>query len=465
MERLCVKLLGLIISVVLARLIAPKEFGYLALLTVFIDLSQTVIQGGLNTALVQKEAPDEKDYSTVFYLSTFLAVIFIILLNVFAPAISRGYGNDALVSPLRVYSISLLFGAFNSVQVAKLQKEMKFKAIMYTSLAATVSSGICGIIMAYMGLGIWALVMYNSLYIVFSCIAMLYAAKWIPKLVFSFKSAKSLFSFGWKMLASSIFCCIYLNSRTLIIGKKFSTDDLSYYNRGQQFPVIITHTLDSAIQSVMFSAMSSYQSDLKRVKEMLKRSMTLGTLLIAPLMVGLAITSDAVVRLLLTEKWLPSVIYLQIICLAEIPVSLISSNLVALKSIGRSDIYMKLEFARRVVMIGVLIVSIVCFDSVFAIVIGYLVSTWLDYVMTCMPMKKVLNYSLWAQLKDVWKIIFAAACMGLIVNTIKYLPVNLIACFILQVVTGIIVYILLCAVLKIESFIYAKDKLMKLFTH
>lgn len=464
-ERLSVKLLGLVISIILARLIAPDTFGQLAIMTVFINISQTIIQGGLNTALVQSKSVDEVDYSTVFYISASVSVVLIFALFFGAPAISNFYGSEELVRPLRVYAFTLLFGAINSVQVAKLQREMRFKATMYTSLIATVLSGVIGVVLAYLGFGLWALVIYNSSYIVFSCVTMFFASNWVPRLLFSLERAKQLFSFGWKMLASAVLCSVYKDIRTLIVGKYFSTEDLAYYNRGQQFPTTISSTLDMAIQSVMFPVIASVQEDTSSVKAMLKRSLSLGALLIVPTMVGLAVVSETVVRLLLTDKWLPCVLYMQIICLADASIPLVSSNLVAIKAIGRSDIYMRLEVVRRVAMLVVLLISVLCVRSIEAIVIGYLISAWIDYVIVAFSVKKLIDYGIGEQMQDLLPILIASACMGMAACGVSVFELNMLFELFLQIVVGVLSYIFLCRVLKIESYAYLKEALLKSFFH
>lgn len=451
-ERLLVKALGLIISIILARLIVPDDFGQLAILTVFINISQTFIQGGLNTALVQSKQADDRDYATVYYISTVIALILLAVLYFCAPIISNYYGSDALVWPLRAYAFSLVFAAFNSVQVAKLQREMNFRAMMYSSLIATVVSGVVGIMLAYLNFGLWALVVYNAAYVVFSCIAMLFVAKWVPKFCFSFERAKRLFSFGWKMLISAILCSVYNDIRTLIIGKRFSTEDLAYYNRGHQFPTTITHTLDMTIQSVMFPAMASCQDNREQVKSILKRTIVMGNLLVIPITIGLFATSESIVALLLGEQWLPCVEYMQIICIAEASVIFTSSNLVAIKSIGRSDVYMKLEFVRRIAMVVVLLISVFAFSSVKAIVVGFLISAWLDYVIIMFPVRKLVNYGILEQIKDVWRIIVASVCMGAVTYTISWIGLPMLLELIVQIIVGVAFYLLLCKIFKIEGF-------------
>ena len=227
-ERFSVKVIGLVISIILARLLAPEVFGQLALLTVFTDLSLTVVDGGLNSALVQSKEAGERDYSTVFIITLGLSAVMIVLLYFAAPFIADYYKSPALITPLRFYSLSMLFSSFNSIQVARMQREMRFREMMYCSLAATLIAGALGIVLAYKGAGLWALVGYYFSHIVMTCLAMLCVNRWIPHGRFSKDSAKRLYGFGIKMLASSMITTVYNDIRPLIIGKKFSTADLGY---------------------------------------------------------------------------------------------------------------------------------------------------------------------------------------------------------------------------------------------
>ena len=453
-ERLAVKGAGLIIGIVLARLLLPEEFGQVAIITIFINLANSIIQNGFNSALVQQKEVDDKDYSTVFYITMVLSAVIVAIWCVTAPYIAAFYESPKLVWPIRVYSFSLFFGAFNSIQVAKLQREMRFQPMLYTSLIATVLSGVLGVVMAYMGFGIWALVAYGCSNIVFSCIAMLFVANWFPRLVFSWKRAGSLFSFGWKMLVSGILCSIYNDARSLIIGKRYSVDDLAYYNRGQQYPDVVSHTIETSIQSVMFPAMARSRSDKAQMRSMLKRTVSLGMFLIAPIMIGLAVVAPSLILLLLTEKWLPSTVYMQIICLASISLTLTSPNLTAIKALGRSDIYMILELIRRIVMLAILLVALFVFDSVLAIAISFVISSYVDMFITAAPLKKLLDYGGFRQIIDNWKTLVASLLMGTCVYCIGFLQLPTIVLLLVQCLAGVLIYLLLCIILRIESFYY-----------
>lgn len=449
-ERLGVKGLGLVISIVLARLLAPEEFGQIAIMNVFVNLSQVVAEGGFTTALIQRKDVTERDYSTVFFINLGMAVACFLILQAAAPWISAYYSQD-LTKPLRVYSITLFFGAFNALQIARMQKRMEFRKIMFCSLIATVISGMAGIAGACCGLGLWALVLYNLLNNAIVCATAAFAEKWLPKLEFSLHRAKILFSYGWKIFVSAALCSLYSDIRSLIIGKKFTGNDLAYYNRGQQFPQVISYTLDSAVQSVMFPTMASMQDEKSTLAEMLRRTETMGTYSIMPIMFGLAAVSESVVVILLTEKWLPCVPYMQWLCIANATVPIMSSNLIAIKASGRSDIYMRLEMIRRVVMLTILMISIIAFHSVEAIAIGYCISAWIDALLCMVPVTKMLGYSIRMQITDLWKIVMSSAIMFLTVQLMNLLQWNNVLLLMLQILVGVIVYLAAGFLLKVDS--------------
>ena len=454
LERILVKGLGLTISIVLARLLAPEQFGLIAIILVFIDISQTFVQGGLNSSLVQNKDTNIDDYSTVFFLSTAIALVLIAVLWVAAPAIDSYYNGIGLVKPLRFFSLSLFFSSFNSIQIAKMQREMKFWKMLICSSIATISSGIIGIVGAYVGLGLWALILYYFSNTVVSCISMLTVSGWRPKVVFSIERAKVFYSYGWKMLVSAILCSLYNNLRSLIIGKFFSQEELGYYNRGQQFPDIIGNTLDISIQSVMFPVLSNVQDKTNEVLALLKRTIAVGSFIIMPAVLGLAAVSEPLIKLLLTEKWLPCVIYMQIICVGNMTIPLTSSNLVAIKAIGRSDLYMKLELVRRSAMLVVLVLSVVLFHTVRAIAIGYAISAWMDFSIITIVMKYVLNYGFVEQVKGIWKTLFSTIIMFIATVLVLRISINTIFLLLLQIGIGIVIYCVVNLVLRNKSMLF-----------
>lgn len=456
-ERLGVKGLGLVISIVLARMLAPEEFGQIAIMNVFINLSRVIIEGGFTTALIQRKDVTEQDYSTVFFINLGMAAVCFVGLQVAAPFISVYYEQD-LTKLLQVYAITLFINAFSALQLARMQKRMEFRKTMICSMVATVISGAVGIAAAYCNFGVWALVLYEMMNGVIMCITAAFAEKWLPKFEFSLHRAKLLFSYGWKMFVSAVLCSLYADIRSLVIGKKFSNDALAYYNRGQQFPQVISHTLDSAIQSVMFPTMAAVQDEKNKLAGMLRRAETMGAYVIVPVMFGLAAVSEPVILLLLTDKWLPCVPYMQWLCIANAAVPIISSNLIAIKASGRSDIYMQLEMVRRVVMLCILMISITAFQSVEAIAVGFCISNWMDVLISMVPAKRLLNYGIKKQFADLWRILLASTVMFAVVQTMTLLNLHGLLLLAIQLLAGVIVYVGIGYVLKIES----QRELMKL---
>lgn len=463
-ERILVKILGLVVSIVLARLLLPEDFGNIAILMVFVNLATMIVQSGLNTALVQKKEVDYIDFSVVFFISLFIAIIMVVLLYFVAPLIARFYESNVIILPLRVYSLVLIFGAFNSIQLAKAQREMKFTATMIASIVSTALAATIGIILAYKGFGLWALIIYYSSYTIINIFAMFFVAKWFPKFVFSFSRAKILFAFGSRMLVSGLLCSIFYDIRSLIIGKMFSTTELGYYDKGYQFSSLISHNIDSSVQSVMFPAISSVQDNKQKVIAMVKRSISIGSFILFPIMTGLALISKPLIIVLLTEKWLPSVILMQFLCIGDIFIPITSANLIVIKSLGRSDVYMKLEVVRRIMMIIILIVTIVFFDTLIAIAIGYALSAFLDSILVGIPTKKLLGYGPLSQYKNVWKSFISTGCMALSVYLISLLSISsnllLIIC---QVVVGVVSYLLFNLLFKVESLKYCYKMIKGLF--
>ncbi|MBQ9686736.1 MAG: lipopolysaccharide biosynthesis protein [Oscillospiraceae bacterium] len=454
-ERFAVKGIGLVINIVLARLLAPEVFGEVALLTVFTDLSLTLIEGGLNTALVQsRQETDDRDYSTVFYITVVLSLVMIALLQLAAPAIAGYYKSPDLIRPLRVFSFSLLFSSFNSIQVAHMQREMRFREMMFCNLAATVIAGSLGIFLAWRGAGLWALLLYFFAQIAASSFAMLTVLRWFPHSRFSVDSARRLYGFGIKMLAASIITTVYNNIRPLIIGRKFSATDLGYYNRGQVFSTTVSMNLDSALQSVMFPVLSRSQDDPAQLLGILRRMKGLGSFIIFPVMLGMAAVAEPMVRLLLTDKWLPAVPFVVLLSIGEAQVPLTTSNLVLVKSMGRSDLYARQEVLRRVLMLAVLAVSVLAFRSVTAIAVGFVISAWLDTLVTSVPVCRLLGYRFSDQLRDIWKSGLAAIVMALAVYALGLLPLSLPVKLAAQVLLGVAVYTGISLLLKNENLLY-----------
>lgn len=452
MERGGTQGIQFIVQIILARLLAPKEFGAIAIVMVFINLAQVFVQSGFNTALIQKKDADELDFSSVFYLSLFVAVLLYVLIYFTAPFVADFYRDPILVPILRVLGCTLFFGVFNSIQNAYIARHMLFKKLFYSSVGAILISGTVGIIAAYNGLGVWALVIQQLLNQLSITVIMWFTVKWRPKTIISFKRIKELFSFGWKLLVSSLLETIYVDLRTLIIGKIYNPAILGYYNRGQQFPNVIVANINGSISSVMLPTLSAHQEDKKRVKEMMRRAIVTSSFLIFPMMIGMAVVAEPLVKIVLTDKWLPAVPFLQIFCITYSFMPIQSANLQAINALGRSDIYLIISIIKRVYGLIILLISIRF--GVYAIAMGQTLIAILSSILNAYPNKKLLDYSYREQWTDIMPSVLISIIMGTIVYMFKFLNLGSWETLLLQVGSGIVIYVFLARILKLESYNY-----------
>lgn len=452
MERGGTQGIQFIVQIVLARLLAPEQFGTIAIVMVFIHLAQVFVQSGFNTALIQKKDADDEDFSSIFYLSLGIAGILYVLMYVFAPHIASFYNDDILIPVLRVLSLTLFAGAFNSIQNAFVSRNLLFKKLFKSSLGAILISGVLGIVAAYQGLGIWALIIQQLVNQVSITIIMWFTVKWRPKLVFSLHKVIELFSFGWKLLASSLLNVLYMDIRTLIIGRIYTPSTLGYYNRGQQFPKVIVSNIDGSIQSVMLPTLSAHQDDRKRVKEMMRRAIVSSSFLIFPLMIGMAVVAEPLVKIVLTDKWLPAVPFLQIYCISYSLQPIHTANLQAINAMGRSDIFLRLEIIKKIY--GLIILAISINYGVYAIAFGSILTGVISSFINAYPNKGLLDYSYKEQWLDIMPSLSISLIMGGVVYLFNFLSFAAWQILILQIVSGSIIYILLAKIFKIESFGY-----------
>lgn len=446
--------IAFIVQLILARLLDPTDYGVLTLLTIFINVSQVFVQSGLNTALIQRKDVTEKDYSTVFYVSLTMAVFLYALLFFTAPFIGEFYDMPLLKNILRVLAINLLPGAFNSIQNAKIAREMRFKQLMYCTFGSVVLSGIVGITMAYLGFGVWALVGQQLTNQVFVCLLMLIVVKWRPKPVFEFDRLKVLFGFGWKLLCSNLIDTIYKELQSLVIGKKYKSGTLGYYNRGKQFPELIVNNLNGAIQSVMLPALAQYQDDKEKMKSMMRRSIVTSTFIVFPIVMGLGVCADSLISLLLTDKWLPCVPYLRVCCFIYAFYPVHTANLQAINAQGRSDVFLKLEVIKKIYGLAILCITVFCFKSPLAIAMGSAFTTLISCFVNASPNKKLLNYSYAEQMKDIIPAMALSVVMGALVYCISFIGLTNWFTLIIQIVAGIVIYITGAKLFHIESFEY-----------
>lgn len=441
-----------IVQIVLARILLPNDYGIIALIAIFITVANVFVQSGFNTALIQKKDATEEDFSSVFYLSLFIAIILYALIFFASPYIAYFYKTPELISVLRVLSITLIFGAFNSIQNAIISRRMEFKKLFASSIGAIILSGITGIVLAYIGLGVWALVAQQLVNQLSVTAILWFTVKWRPKLIFSFSKINKLFSYGWKLLLSALIDTLYMNLRSLIVGKIYSPSMLGYYNRGDQFPQLIVSNINGSIQSVMLPTLSSEQDNKQKVKELVRRSIVTSSFLLFPMMIGLAVVGESLIKIILTDKWLPCVPFMQIFCLSYALWPIHTANLQAINALGRSDIFLKLEIIKK--LMGIIILIISMFLGVYAIAVGTLISGIISTFINAHPNLKLLNYSYTEQIKDIMPSFIISIIMGIIIYPIKFMNNSVIIILIIQIIIGIVIYFGLAKLFKLECYEY-----------
>lgn len=440
MERFGVQGSQFILQLILARLLDPELYGVLSMMVVFTALANVFIQRGFNTALIQNKDVSEEDYSSVFWVTMGIALAMYVLLFVSAPLISRFFEMPDLVAPFRVLCLVLIPGALNSVQLAKISRSLDFKKVFRSNVAAILISGAAGIVLAYKGAGLWALVAQYLLNVLVAGIVMWFTAKWRPRFVCNLNRVKVLFSYGWKLLVSGLLDTAYNDIYSLVIGKKYNAATLAYYDRGRQFPQFIINAINTTVSTVLLPAMSAEQSDKEKVKLLMRNSITISSYLIFPMMAGLAGVATPLVRLLLTEKWIPSVPYMQICCftLAFLPVH--SCNLQAINAMGRSDIFLKLEIIKKSYGAATLAVAVIFFDSPMAIALMSALTGIISCFVNAFPNKKLVDYSYAEQFLDIMPSMLASLVMLAGVLAINLLQLPDIVLLLLQVFCGVAIY-------------------------
>lgn len=441
-----------LIQIVLARLLAPGDYGVLAILMAFITFANIFVQSGLNTALIQKKETDETDFSSIFWISLVIASILYIIFFFIAPIIADFYRNDTLIPILRVLSITLFFGAFNSIQNAMVSKTMQFKRFFFSSMGGAIGSGIVGIFFAYKGLGVWALVIQHLTNNFLISIILWFTVKWRPLFLFSLEKVKHLFSYGWKLLLSSILTTGYTQIYSLVVGRVFSSSDLGFFNRGEQFPTVIALNVDGSIQSVMLPTLSSHKDNFNDMKRLLRRSIRTSSYILIPCMFGMAAVAKNLISVLLGKKWLPCVPYLQLACLyfAFYPVH--TTNLTAVNAMGRSDVYLKLEIIKEIERIIVLIITIPF--GLLTMAVGRVFTGIAETFINVYPNKKILDYRYIEQIQDILPSLAASGVMAATVYFVGNLPLPNIFCLMFQIAIGIILYLLISKIFKIEALSY-----------
>jgi O-antigen/teichoic acid export membrane protein len=351
-ERCGAQVITFIVTTILARILTPDDYGTLTLVLVFITILQVFVDSGMGSALIQKKNADQLDFSTVFYFNFLMSVGLYLLMVGAAPLISAFYGKPELTPIIRVLSLILIASGVRNVQQAYVARHMQFKRFFYATIIGTIVSGALGIWMAYCGFGIWAMVARQLSSVVIDTVVLWIVVEWKPKWEFSFGRLKHLLSFGWKILVTGLLDVAYSNVRQLVIGKMYTAEELAYNSKGKQIPELVGVNVNAAVDGVLLPAMSAVQDQLEQVKKIMHKATQINSYIMTPLLIGLACVAKPVIHLLLTDKWLDAVSYMQLFCVFYLFYSHQLTNRNALKSIGRSDMVLKLEIANKIIGFG-----------------------------------------------------------------------------------------------------------------
>lgn len=451
-ERCGAQLVTFIVSIVLARILLPEDYGKIALITIFTTILQVFVDSGLGTALIQKKDADELDFSSVFYFNLVMCIILYIFMFIGAPTISQFYNDNSLTPIIRVISITILISGVKGIQQSYVSKNLLFKRFFYATIGGTIFSAIVGITLAYLGYGVWAIVAQQLTNTSIDTLILWITVKWRPIKRFSWIRLKVLLSFGWRMLASSLLDTVYNNMRSLVIGKMYSSSDLALYNQGNQFPNVIVNNINSSIDSVLLPTLAREQDDSIRLKNMTRRAIKISTYIMAPIMMGLAFCSESIVKIVLTDKWIGCVPFLQIFCITYMFYPIHTANLNAIKAMGRSDLFLKLEILKKIV--GIVLLFSTMWFGVMVMAYSLLVSTFTSMFINSLPNKDLLDYSFKEQMLDILPAVVLSIAMGIIVSFVKLLNFSDIITLLIQVPLGVIIYVIGSRLLKLDSFDY-----------
>lgn len=458
-QKMTGQIMSFVVSVILTRILLPEEYGIVAMAGMVLSFVGLFGVIGLQVSLIQKKDVDEEDLSTIFYAGFVMSAILYTIVYFIAPFAAAAFNQPLVCDIMRVSGLTLLIGAFGTVQNAIITRHLDFKFFFWASLLGGLLSSTVAIYMAYNGYGVWSLVAQSIISSILNTLVLFYIVRWYPKLLFSWNKFKTMFSFAWKQMMASTIATIAEQSRGYVIGLRYTASDLAFYNRGDGLPGIVYNQINSTIQGVLFPVLSRLQDDKAAIKNGLSRSMKISSFLLFPSLLGLAAVSDKLVIILYTETWLPAVPFMQLVCIIYCFSLIGGANTQAITAMGRSDIVLKWEMAKRPVMLGILCIT--AFISPLAIAIGQCIYAIGVCFFNAWPNKKVLGYPILEQIKDVGGNFINSLIMVAVVLLVGHLPINIYITLLMQILLGCVIYFGLSVFLHNESFYYILDLLLK----
>lgn len=452
----------LAVQVVMARLLAPSQFGALAVMLVFVNIGNVIVQSGLNTALVQTPDMDDADCSTVFWMSLALALVMYGALFAGAPAIEGYAAAGEIAWPLRCLGLVFPLNALNSVQIAIVQRNLQLHKVFRATILAVLVSGAVGVALAMLSAGLWALVAQQLCYAFVNCAAMAAQVAWRPRVAFSVRRARELRSFGWKILVAALLEQLYQGVSDLVVGKKYTPTALGFVSQGKKYPQALGTVLDGAIQPVMLSAVARVQGDTVMVKRLARRALKTSTYLIFPMMMFVGAAADPLVRLLLGEQWAPCVPFFQLYCFIYALLPIHSTNLQVINGVGRSDLFLMFEVIRKSYAFALLAIAAMCFAEPVWLVGCYALANVISTFVNMWPVRRLVGYTYREQFADMAPaavLALAAGAFAALVARGAAVPAG--AEVLLQAAAMALAYMGLSMLFRVEAYAYLRDTVLR----
>lgn len=460
-ERFGAQLVTFAVTIVLARLLDPSLHGTIVEVTAITTILMVFVDAGMGNALIQKKDPDDLDFSSVFYFNLVFCLFLYLLLFLAAPWIAVLYKEPTLTPIVRILGLTVVVAGVKNVQQAYVSKTLQFKRFFFATLGGTLFSAALGITLAYLRYGVWALVAQQLSNVTVNTVILWFTVGWRPKRMFSLERLKALLAYGWKLLAAQLLDTVYLKLYPLIIGARFQADDTAFFDRGQNWPNLLVENVNASIDSVLLPVLAAEQDHRTQVREITRRAIKTSTFVMMPLMAGLAVCAEPLVRWLMTEKWLPCVPYMQVFCVIYALYPLHTANLNAIKAMGRSDVFLKLEIAKKLLETGILLVTVRL--GVFYMALGQLCLGLIAQLLNAWPNRKLLDYAYGQQLRDIAPAVLLSLLMAACVYPVTKLGLGDLLTLLIQVPLGVLVYAGGAYLFKVDSFRYALNTIKHVF--
>lgn len=459
MERIGTKVVQFSLQLLLARLLVPEDYGLCALLLAFINIATVFVNSGLNTALIQKKEADSLDFSSVLYLSLSISVILYVILFFLSPFIADFFNDKRLSLLMRVLAVSLIIGAFNSVQLSVLTRNMQFRKLFIANLLGMIVSAVVSIVMAMNGFGVWSIVIQYLINRLVVTLALFALVRWMPKLEFSWIRIKSLFSFGWKCMTTNFLSTIVTDIYIAVVGKFYPKSQLGVYDTGNKIPATISETFSSSLGNVLFPAFSKLQNDIPQLRAIVAKSNKISSFLIAPIMFAIIASAHPIISILLTDKWIGAVPFLQMACLLYALYPLHIANISAISAIGRSDVTLKCEIQKKIVDLSFLALTVNF--SIYWVALGRVLTSFVSLWINMRPNKKFLQYDVWQQIVDIIPTFIIAVVMCASMFLVDLFELSIVIGLTTKILIGLIVYLLLSYMFNRQTMISVLNIIFK----